>query len=249
MTRNTSLLGLLLGSSLVLTGCFDNDATPRQDSDTMDESDGSDMGDEQGDQGPGSGPTDNPGTTGTTGEDPTDTDEDPSDTDEDPTAGATDWNFDDSPPEEYAQIDRMGMPAINSVVISASDKDIYNRSTPADDAAGMFVAQIVDNVVGLHGALDDDLVDAGLVPCDGETCVAQAAPLVVPDTLKIDLNAGAGFPNGRLPTDPVIDVTLAVVLLDLGVEGQNALSLVGVNPTANDVEFSDEFPYFARPHE
>ena len=38
---------------------------------------------------------------------------------------------------------------------------------------------------------------------------------VVPDTLKIDLTAAAGFPNGRKLEDPVIDVTLAVVLLDL----------------------------------
>jgi hypothetical protein len=72
--------------------------------------------------------------------------------------------------------------------------------------------------------------------------------LVIPDTLTINTSAAAGFPNGRTLTDPVIDVTLAVILLDLTVAGQDATTLVGVNPTANDVEFLDAFPYLAAPH-
>ena len=75
--------------------------------------------------------------------------------------------------------------------------------------------------------------------------MAQAAPLVVPDTLKLDLTSTAGFPNGRMLPDPVMDVTLAVVLLDLGVH--EVTSLVGVNPTENDVAFQDAFPYLADP--
>lgn len=157
------------------------------------------------------------------------------------------YDFDLSPPEDYDQVDRMGMPAINTAVITSKDK--YNGSSPTDDLAGDFVDEIIENVTGLHMALDDDLTGLGLVPCDVDTCVAQAAPLVVPDTIAIDLGGTAGFPNGRLPTDPVIDVTLAVVLLDLGVMGQDALSLVGVNPTANDLPFGDDFPYFAAPHQ
>jgi len=71
----------------------------------------------------------------------------------------------------------------------------------------------------------------------------------VPDTLKLDLGALPGFPNGRLLSDPVIDVTLAVILLDLGVDGQEATSLVGVlNPSANDVPFEMTFPYLAPAH-
>jgi len=194
-----------------------------------------------------------PGTTGdttptpdpdsTTTDDPMDTDTD-SDTD---TEGGNEFQFDDSPPEDYAQVDRMGMPAINTAVIT--DKDLYNLSSPADDITGVFVPEIIDNLTGLHAALDDDLMGLGLVPCVPDmSCVDQAGPLVVPDTITIDLTAPAGFPNGRLPADPVMDVTLAVVLLDLNVMGQDALTLVGVNPTANDVEFLGDFPYFAAPH-
>ncbi len=162
------------------------------------------------------------------------------------TGGDDGYAFDESDPSEYAQVDRVGMPAINSAVITS--KDLYNTSTPVDDAAGTFVDEIVANLTGLHGALDDDLVTAGLTPCAVEDCVTQAAPLVVPDTLTITLSQAAGFPNGRLPTDPVMDVTLAVVLLDLSDPEQDATSLVGLNPTANDVAFLADFPYFAPPH-
>ena len=95
----------------------------------------------------------------------------------------------------------------------------------------------------------DDPFDEDKEDEETSTCITQAAPLVVPDTLKIDTSADAGFPNGRTLTDPVIDVTLAVVLLDLSVEGQEATSLVGVlNPAANDKAFMDAFPYLAAPH-
>ena len=56
----------------------------------------------------------------------------------------------------------------------------------------------------------------------------------------------AGFPNGRQLTDPVIDVTLALILLDLGVH--DVTTLIGVNPTENDRAFLRRFPYLARPH-
>jgi hypothetical protein len=182
-------------------------------------------------------------TTGTSTTSPTTT----TDTDTD-TTGGDPYVFDDSPPEDYDQVDRMGMPAVNTAVIMS--KDAYNESTPTDDAEGTFVSEIVDSVTFLHSALDDDLADADLVPCMPDDCVAQGAPLVVPDTIKIDLTGDPGFPNGRLPADPVVDVTLAVLLLDLSFQGQDALTLAGLplNPPANDVAFSDEFPFFAEPH-
>jgi len=159
-----------------------------------------------------------------------------------------DYEFATDEASAYAQIDRIGMPAVGTAVIT--DKEAYNGADPAADAAGDFVEQITTNVEALHAALDDDLTAAMLTPCAPADCVMQAAPLVVPDTLKIDLTAEAGFPNGRLLTDPVIDVTLAVVLLDLSVEGQEVTSLVGVlNPTANDLAFETGFPYLAPAHE
>src|SRR5262249_54870410 len=138
------------------------------------------------------------------------------------------------------------MPAVNVALIT--DKDAYNQSGPDNSA---FVDDMTAAVTGIHMALDDDLMGAGLVPCAVDVCMGQAAPLVVPDTLKIDTTMAAGFPNGRLLTDPVMDVTLAVLLLDLSMGGQTAGTLAGVpiNPTANDVAFETAFPYVAAKHE
>jgi hypothetical protein len=145
---------------------------------------------------------------------------------------------------EYQRVDRMGMPAVATAVISS--KDAYNAANPVDDAAGTFVEEIVASVGVLHAALDDDLTGLGLTPCETGDCVGQAAPFVVPDVIRIDPSQPAGFPNGRRLTDPVIDVTLALVLLDLGVHP--VTQLVGVNPTANDRDFSSRFPYLAQEH-
>jgi len=110
------------------------------------------------------------------------------------------------------------MPAIATALI-ASDDD-YNRADPVDDidSANPFVAEILGSLTALHEALDDQLMGLGLTPCtvvgDGTgTCATTAVPLIIPDTLTLDTSAAAGFPNGRLLTDPVIAVTLAVALL------------------------------------
>lgn len=82
-----------------------------------------------------------------------------------------------------------------------------------------------------------------MVPGTGIT-VAEA---VVPDTLTLNLAAPAGFPNGRLPTDPVIDVTLAVIFLDLSRHAATTFAGIPLNPPANDVPFRTQFPYLAMP--
>jgi hypothetical protein len=155
-------------------------------------------------------------------------------------AGSAVFGFMDGLPA--TRVDRMGMPAIATAVISS--KDAYNAADPTDDANGDFVPEIVASVTAIHAALDDDLAGAGLTPCVVGDCVAQAAPFVVPDVIRIDPSQASGFPNGRRLTDPVIDVTLALVLLDLSVHPVTAL--VGLNPTQNDHPFMGAFPYVAR---
>lgn len=73
------------------------------------------------------------------------------------------------------------------------------------------------------------------------------ADLVVPDTLTLDLSAPSGFPNGRMLPDPVIDVTLAVIFLDLTTHSPLTLANVPVNPPGNDVQYRPNFPYLAAP--
>ncbi len=159
-----------------------------------------------------------------------------------------DYNFRTDAPSAYSRVDRIGMPAVATALIAS--KDDYNAADPVDDVAGDFVGEIVGSLVGLHAALDDDLAGVGLTPCTVEadgagTCVAQGGPLILPDTLVVDFTAASGFPNGRELADPVIDVTLAVVLLDLSVHGAGTLAGLPLNPPANDVAFMTSFPYLA----
>ena len=156
----------------------------------------------------------------------------------------------------YSRVDRMGMPAITTALIES--KDEYNQADPADDAAGDFTGEIVASLETFHTALRDDLNTFGLDACatfDGDDnvdvtpCVNQAAPLIIPDVLVLDFSQPSGFPNGRELPDQVVDITLAVALLDLSAEGQSAATLanVPINPRENDVEFDNGFPYLAEP--
>lgn len=82
-----------------------------------------------------------------------------------------------------------------------------------------------------------------MIPGTGIT-VAEA---VVPDTLTLNLSAPSGFPNGRQLADPVIDVTLAVIFLNLATNGPTTLAALPLNPSANDVPLRADFPYLAPP--
>ncbi|MFK8002831.1 MAG: DUF4331 family protein, partial [Polyangiales bacterium] len=165
----------------------------------------------------------------------------------------------------YTRVDRMGMPAVSTALaMTEADKAAYNDASPTDDAALTFAGVLIGSLNVIHDALDDDIEDvAGISPCSMDPsdpadatslpgCIAQTVgeggpavvTLVVPDTLTLDTEAEGTFPNGRALADPVIDVTLAVILLDLTVNG--AGDLVGVlNPDSNDVDFRTEFPYLA----
>jgi Domain of unknown function (DUF4331) len=156
-------------------------------------------------------------------------------------------------PSAYARVDRMGMPAVATAVVSS--KDDYNAADPTDDASLAFAGEIIGNVIGIHAALDDDLSGAGLTPCGASgteptvgMCIDQAAPFVLPDTIALDTSVTSGFPNGRQLADPVIDVTLALVLLDLSVHDVTTLAGLPLNPNANDLAFSSSFPYLAAAH-
>lgn len=176
----------------------------------------------------------------------------------------------------YDSVDRMGMPAVATALIPSASRNTYNDASPDDDASLMFAGDLLGSLTAIHEGLDDDLAAAGVAPCsmvdtvavpglgDLPECAGQeVAPgvpvvaLVVPDTLRINPSAAAGFPNGRMLPDPVIDVTLAVILLDLssttgcasGPCTPGTLAGLPLNPAANDVAFSTTFPYLAAAHE
>lgn len=206
------------------------------------------------------GATDNPTTTTPTTTDPTAT------TDATMTGGSSGggqggWAFADDPYEAYTQIDRHGAVEAGTAGIAAAQglgltpgsdikiRDMYNASNPAEDAANMWLGEIANSVMFFHGALDDDILALKLVPATFDDTVAQAGPVIIPDTIKYDPTMPTGYPNGRKLTDPVVDITLAAVLLKLGPNQPLTLFAdLPLNPPKNDVDFKAEFPYLAPPH-
>jgi len=146
-------------------------------------------------------------------------------------------------------------PAISTNAFN-DQRDQLNRGDPANDARD-FAATIVDgpqnnSLKNIHFKLNAELRALGLTPCSTvpagatftkaevnvDACVAQAAPVLLPDVITYDFAAPAGFPNGRTFDDPVVDRLLAAALLKLTPTGatpapHNINTLVGVIDTWN----------------
>ena len=250
-TTTRTLSSILFAAMFALTGCIEGPAGERGASGPegpagQDGEDGdAGLNGEDGNNGE-DGQTGNDGNSGLDREDGNDGNDGEDGQDGENGANAGDYDFRTDDPSAYTRIDRMGMPAIATAVITS--KDAYNVADPVDDDAGTFVSEIIANVDFFHAALDDDLTGLGLSPCATAACVAAAAPLVVPDVLSIDVSGDAGFPNGRMLADQAIDITLAVVLLDLNTHPVTFLADLPLNPPANDRPFLANFPFVATPH-
>lgn len=169
--------------------------------------------------------------------------------------------FRDDAPTAYTRVDRMGAPAVSTALVTSDNKNDYNDGDPTNDvsgdAPGRWAGEFIGVLDGFHTALNSQLEGAGLTPCDdGTDCatqpIAEGAPIVasfvIPDVLTINTTGTAGFPNGRQLADPVMDVILALVLLDMETHTPTTFVEMPLNPTANDVAFGDEFPWVAAPH-
>lgn len=136
-----------------------------------------------------------------------------------------------------------------------NQRDALNRGDPINDArdfAGLFTVGPQSNTLrNIHFEVGPQLRALGLTPCSTETvvppltnasvdisaCVAVVAPVVLPDVMTYNLNAAAGWPNGRGYDDPVVDRLLAAALLRISgvAPPHNINTLVGViNPTSDE---------------
>lgn len=93
---------------------------------------------------------------------------------------------------------------------------------------------------------------------DVEPCFTQIVPnsggqtvreFIAPDAITFDLSRPADFPNGRDLDDPVVDITIAYLFLDLTQTGQSLRTFANLplNPAASDRAPLTTFPYFAPP--
>jgi len=121
------------------------------------------------------------------------------------------------------RIDRIGRPAINTVLIPSARKDEFNQAEPVNDP----------------DAFGDD-VRAAILSLSGDAAhAATLTDILLPDVLTIDTSSSAGFLNGRQLADDVIDAELNLLTRG-GVTGD------GVD--ANNVPFLNVFPYLAGPN-
>ncbi len=120
------------------------------------------------------------------------------------------------------QIDRMGRPGINTVLLPDALKDAFNSGSPETDAS--FRAAASEELRVLFGASES-------------TRTAQVNTLL-PDTLTYNTKDKTGFLNGRRPADDVIDAEL-----NLFTGGAVTTDDVG-----NDSVFRLTFPYLGTPN-
>lgn len=116
------------------------------------------------------------------------------------------------------QIDRMGRPAINTVLLSGDRKEDFNVASPDGDASA-FGAEVNAAIAGLSDQANADAL----------------TPILLPDVLTFDTSSTDGFLNGRGLRDDVIDASLNLLTAG-GVTGD----MVG-----NDSNFLDVFPFLA----
>ena len=131
---------------------------------------------------------------------------------------------------QYRQVDRIGIPALNTVFnhpsgIAGFDKTAYNVAAPSGDLA-TYTGQF-EIVLGAVGNADPQ----------------ATAALLLPDELPVSLGAApTAFAQltGRTLSDDATDVALFVTV--------GIAALQSDNVDANDKAFRTVFPYVAEPH-
>jgi len=144
------------------------------------------------------------------------------------------------PTGSESQIDRMGRPAINTIVkkgldTSGNSSNVFNTTTPGSDVSA-FLGPLTQ-IVGLAHA-----------------CPAPAiAGALLPDILTFNIASNANYAqlNGRALADDVFDDTLLALYTTASgtgfCNGAGPFVTAGDNVTANDKTFSGTFPFLADP--
>jgi hypothetical protein len=142
----------------------------------------------------------------------------------------------------YEQEDQFARPAINTVFVSASDKDMFNTTPPSMQGAA-FATKFKEKLLALNAGYTTNLL--GL---DATTFTSVLAT----DVLSVSLDGpttfydGTNVLTGRKLDDDVITVEL--ILLFGGPDAMQNPGLTDDHVDANDKAFSAAFPCLASPH-
>jgi hypothetical protein len=142
----------------------------------------------------------------------------------------------------FAQIERLAVPALNELFMDFKDHNNSNLQTPTKDAPNQsqFIKAFV-NAIGRPSGIADAVIS-----------------VAIPDVIQADLSKptgsyfgaqlGGNF-GGRRPKDDVIDVTASVVFGDAvtGIAVNTFPDLTTDNVGSNDANFLPTFPYLGNP--
>jgi hypothetical protein len=172
----------------------------------------------------------------------------------------------------YRQVQRMGNPLINEVLIGTGSKDKFSMSDPADDA--QFANFVLDpllaralNAVYRGLAVPDAPRTDLLLLAQYRAPIAPAGTPLGPVADLLRLNTGVpptpaagrkrlgaiagdlgGFPNGRRVSDDVTDISLRAVAGILAGNTGAPYNTIGDGVNTNDVPYQETFPYVAWAH-
>ena len=151
---------------------------------------------------------------------------------------------DDTPqPVVYYQTqDQMARPAINTVFVSAADKDVFNTTTPSAMGAA-FATKFKDRLLALNAGYTTNLLGLDATAFTG---VLATDVLNVSTTAPTTFFDGTNVLTGRTLADDVIDVELTLIFG--GPAGSANPGLTSDKVNANDKPFLSTFPYLATPH-
>lgn len=173
---------------------------------------------------------------------------------------------------DLRQVQRMGQPLFNELLIGVGSKDKFSMSQPKDDA--QFAAFALDPVLAriVNAAYGGAVAIPPVPRTDLLPLVTYAPPIAaagtpagpVADLLRLNtgvpatppaqanrlgLLAGdaAGYPNGRRLMDDVVDIALRAVVGGVLAPGFNRApnNRLGDGVNVNDAPYRMEFPYLA----
>lgn len=158
------------------------------------------------------------------------------------TACDEDDDDDTMPVSVYEQEDQMARPAINTVFVSAGEKDMFNTTTPALQGAA-FATKFKDKLLALNPGYTTNLLGLDATTFTG---------VLATDVLTASLTAPTTFYDGtNVLTGRKLDndvITVELILLFGGPDAMSNPGLTDDHVDANDKSFLTAFPYLATPH-
>ncbi len=167
----------------------------------------------------------------------------------------------------WVQVNRLGNPLFNEALVAMVAKDVYNRTSPTQDAA-LFATYAQNSELAA-------LINFVYGTTFATTGRADLQAVYIPDVVRVNTTTGptnipgdaafnrmsfiggdtiataagdmipAGWPNGRRFGDDVIDIALTAIASGPSFA---TITKVGDNVNNNDQTYNHTFPYAATPH-